>query len=706
MALQKDSYKEIIIDCIICGISGIIMLGLVIFRVFAPVDNMVYDTFLEFRSGGHVAAENTSIVIVSIDEGSLTEINQRWPWDRSLYAKAINFLSKAEAKAIAIDLLFIEPSKDAAQDKALAEAMRKAANVVIAAKLERLDQNFSADEISLSGQRLILPLKMFRKYASSGIVNLELSSGSVVRKLTPYYMHNDVKIPNFALQIYSSAFDKQPNLPAGDSLFIDFLGGPETFPTIPIYQILKGDIKADFFKDKIVMIGASFSDAHDFFATPLAAADRPSTGVEVQANILASMINEQYVSMIALWPQITIILALTVIGGYLAMFRSAYYFWAAFITVTTLIVCFSIWMINTQELFFDVSYPLLALPLSFFMVIMHMRKPLVLETKVGPYILHEELGRGGMAVVYRATHPKTKEDVALKQMLSQYVSDKDSIGRFLRETEILQQLNHPNIIRIIDAGEVNGCPYYAMELITGTALDRELKNSYRFDFMEVRKICGAIARALALAHQLGVIHRDIKPSNIMVTNLGVPKLTDFGIAKSSTSAELTMAGVIVGTPGFLAPELCQGGEPSILSDIYSFGATLYRLISGRLPFSGKDFKTTLTMVLTMKPKDIRSLRQDIDDDLAHLIMRCLEKDPANRPQSMMDVARILDPFYTDIALRSTVQTQMQPQEEAPDGKTTVINSDEVDVTTVLNTNDENSEEVDKTTVIKTNSTKK
>ena len=688
MVLQKDSYKEIIIDCIICGISAIIMLTLVTFRLFAPIDNMVYDTFLEFRAGGHVAADNTGIVIVAIDEGSLTEMNQRWPWDRSLYAKAIDFLSKAEAKAIALDLLFIEPSKDAAQDRILAEAMRKATNVVIASKLERLDQNFASDEISLSGQRLILPLEMFRRYAASGIVNLEMSSGSVVRKLKPYYTHNDEKFPNFAMQIYSVAFDKKPDLPAGNSLYIDFLGGPKTFTSIPIYQLLKGEVKPDIFKDKIVLIGASFSDAHDFFATPLAIADKPSTGVEVQANILASMINGQYVTTMSLWPQLTIILTLAALGGYLAMFRSAYYFWAAFITVNTLVVCFSIWMVNTQNLFFDVSYPLLALPLSFFMVMMHMRKPMVLETKVGPYILHEEIGRGGMAVVYRATHPKTKETVALKQMLAQYASEKDSIGRFLRETEILKQLDHPNIIRIIDAGEVNGCPYYAMELITGTALDRELKDHYRFDLPEVRKICGAVARALALAHQLGIIHRDIKPSNIMVTSLGVPKLTDFGIAKSTESLNITLDGVIVGTPGFIAPELCRGGEPTALSDIYSFGATLYRLITGRLPFSGKDFQTTISMVLTSKPKEIRSLRSDIDDNMAHLIMSCLEKDPADRPQSMMAVAKTLDPFYTDIALKSTIQTQLRTQIEQADenGKTTVINPDKIDRTTVINPN--------------------
>jgi serine/threonine protein kinase/CHASE2 domain-containing sensor protein len=708
MSLKKDSYKEIIIDSIICGISAFIMLILVVFRLFAPIDNMVYDTFLEFRAGGHVAADNTGIVIVAIDEGSLTEMNQRWPWERSLYAKAIDFLSKAEAKAIALDLLFIEPSKDISQDHTLAESMRKATNVVIASKLERLNKNFSGDEISFSGQRLVLPLEMFRRYAASGIVNLELSSGSVVRKLRPYYMHNEEKIPNFAMQIYSTAFNKKPNLPAGESLFIDFLGGPQTFPTIPIYQIIKGEVKPELFKDKIVMIGASFSDAHDFFATPLAIADKPSTGVEVQANILASMINEQYVTMMSLWPQITIILTLAALGGYLAMFRSAYYFWAAFITVTTLVICFSIWMVNTQNLFFDISYPLLALPMSFFMVMMHMRKPMVLETKVGPYVLHEELGRGGMAVVYRATHPKTKETVALKQMLAQYTSDKDSIGRFLRETEILKQLDHPNIIKIIDAGEVNGCPYYAMELITGTALDRELKDNYRFDLPEVRKICGAIARALALAHQLGIIHRDIKPSNIMVTNMGVPKLTDFGIAKSSTSLDITLNGVIVGTPGFLAPELCKGEQPTALSDIYSFGATLYRLISGRLPFAGRDFKTTISMVLTTNAKDIRSIRGDIDDDMAHLIMSCLEKDPAKRPQNMMEVAKTLDPFYTDIALKSTIQTQLKTQIEqaTPEGKTTLINPEEVDKTTVINTNGINSEEVDKTTVIDTNENKR
>jgi serine/threonine protein kinase len=192
----------------------------------------------------------------------------------------------------------------------------------------------------------------------------------------------------------------------------------------------------------------------------------------------------------------------------------------------------------------------------------------------------------------------------------------------------------------------------------------------------------------------------------MVTNLGVPKLTDFGIAKSTESLDITMDGVIVGTPGFLAPELCKGGgEPSALTDIYSFGATLYQLVTGRLPFSGKDFQTTISMVLTSKPTEVRSLRSDIDDDMAHLIMRCLEKDPADRPQSMIEVARILDPFYTEIAVRSTRQAGTQVQAVEEDGKTTVIGADEIDKTTVLNSNDKttviNPEQVDKTTVMDT-----
>ncbi|MFA6716146.1 MAG: serine/threonine-protein kinase, partial [Victivallaceae bacterium] len=198
------------------------------------------------------------------------------------------------------------------------------------------------------------------------------------------------------------------------------------------------------------------------------------------------------------------------------------------------------------------------------------------------------------------------------------------------------------------------------------------------------KICGAVARALSMAHQSGVIHRDIKPSNIMVTKLGVPKLTDFGIAKSSTSLDLTHTGVIVGTPSFLAPELCEGKTPSALSDIYSFGAALYQLVAGRLPFEGSDFKATLSLVLTAEPADIRSLRHDIDDDMARLIMRCLEKDPAKRPQSMMEVARALDPFYTDIAIKSTTSaTVPQFAVSGVEAKTTVMKTGE-DKTTVMN----------------------
>lgn len=654
MIIKKDSSREVFLNCAICAIAGIILVGMCFFRVLGAVDDRIYDAFLGLSAGGSVEAENTGIVIVTIDEESLAEVGKRWPWDRRLFATVIDYVSGAGAKSIALDLLFIESSADLESDSVLSEAMEKNGKVVIASKLEYLNRSFAADKMSFSGNRLVLPQPIFRPVSAAGVVNLEYGSGSIIRQFKPFYRHQDGRFPSFAVEIYNSAFGKLPDFTDSEMEFIYYFGAPGVFPSVPIYQVLNGIAKKEMFKNKIVLIGATFSDSHDFFATPMSASARPSPGIEVQANILGTLIKKSSIERMPQLLQIIIILALVCVAGYLAMFRSAYFLWAAFAISSTMIISLSICLMYKYEIVMDVSYPLAAIPLTFFMVSLRMRKTLVLQTKIGPYILHEELGRGGMAVVYRATHPRTGEEVALKQLLPQFTADEQSLIRFLMETDLLRQLDHPNIIRIIDAGDIDKCPYYAMELITGPSLDNVMKEKGRLSSTEVRQIGGAVARALVKAHEAGVIHRDIKPSNVMLTNTGIPKLTDFGIAKKLDSPHLTMTGVIIGTPAYLAPEMCEGGSADSSSDIYSLGATLYAMLCGRPPFTGDSIHSVMNQVVNNPAPDIRKFCATVEDELAAIVMRCLEKDPAKRPASMLEVARILDPYYTDIALKATM----------------------------------------------------
>ena len=266
-------------------------------------------------------------------------------------------------------------------------------------------------------------------------------------------------------------------------------------------------------------------------------------------------------------------------------------------------------------------------------------------------------------------------------MLAEYVTSEESLKRFLLETELLRELDHPNIIRIVDAGEISGTPYYAMELIKGVSLDDVLREKGRLSATEVRMIGGAVARALVKAHEAGVIHRDLKPSNIMLTHTGIPKLTDFGIARRVEAHDITVTGAIIGTPEFIPPELCKGESPTPASDIYSLGATLYNLISGRPPFRGENFHTVMNNVLHEAPIEISDLRRDIDDDLAQLIMQCIDKMPINRPESMLDIAQRLDPFYTDIAMKTTIAAPTVIMNQSAGGKTSVISEDKTVITT-------------------------
>ncbi|MGE0713202.1 MAG: bifunctional serine/threonine-protein kinase/formylglycine-generating enzyme family protein [Planctomycetota bacterium] len=263
--------------------------------------------------------------------------------------------------------------------------------------------------------------------------------------------------------------------------------------------------------------------------------------------------------------------------------------------------------------------------------------------RVGPYVVERELARGGMGVVLLARHHELGREVALKLMLptsgAGADADAHALARFEREALAVAKLQHPGIVGIHDYGEEQGHRYLAMDLVTGGSLQDRLDRDGPLEPRAAAALTEPLARALAFAHEQGVVHRDLKPANVLLDEAGRPLLTDFGIAKdlSDLSEQLTKTGAMIGTPGFAAPEQVAGrrGELGPGADIYALGATLYALLTGRPPHQGESSLLVLAKVLREDP---RPLPEAVERDLRTICMKCLEKRPADRYASATALA--------------------------------------------------------------------
>ncbi len=295
---------------------------------------------------------------------------------------------------------------------------------------------------------------------------------------------------------------------------------------------------------------------------------------------------------------------------------------------------------------------------------------------LGEYQLIEELGQGGMGTVYKARQTKLKRSVALKVLPKERMQDQRAVARFEREMEAVGAVDHPNIVRAMDAREIDGIHFLVMEHVEGLDLSELLKQSGPLGIADACELIRQAALGLQCVHENGLVHRDIKPSNLMLTGNGQVKILDLGLALLGTDQpageEMTGTGIAMGTSDYMAPEqAADSHKVDIRADIYALGCTLYRLLTGHAPFHGPEYKNNLEKMMghmrdPVPP--IRQLRPDVPEDLAALIDRMLAKNPEERFSTPAEIVTAIEPFSTDSDLpalakqaRDMVDVRLKPQ---------------------------------------------
>ena len=264
---------------------------------------------------------------------------------------------------------------------------------------------------------------------------------------------------------------------------------------------------------------------------------------------------------------------------------------------------------------------------------------------LGQYQIIEEIGRGGMAVVYKAYQPSLTRHVAIKVLPPQFTFDQEFVERFMREARSAATLHHPNIITIYDVSEQNGIHYFVMEYIAGKTLDA-LAAETPMPLPRVARIIEQVANALDHAHSRGMIHRDIKPSNILVDENDRPVLTDFGLVRVGQDSKLTKTGMIVGTPEYMSPEQAKGEEIDWRTDIYSLGVVLYRMLAGTVPFAGSTPAAVLLAHVAYEPLPVSQVNLSVPKTVEVVVLKAMAKDRDRRYQSARPLAEDLQTAIT------------------------------------------------------------
>jgi len=285
------------------------------------------------------------------------------------------------------------------------------------------------------------------------------------------------------------------------------------------------------------------------------------------------------------------------------------------------------------------------------------------STLADRYEVIEDLGRGGMARVYKAFDKEIEEKVALKLLKPEIVADESTIKRFRNELKFARRIAHKNVCRMYDLSKEGGTYFISMEYVPGEDLKSSIKRMGPLSSGKALFIAKQVCEGLAEAHRLGVVHRDLKPQNIMIDREGNARIMDFGIARSIKAKGITEEGMMIGTPDYMSPEQAEGREIDHCSDIYSLGVILYEMVTGTIPFEGDTPISIAIKHKTDKPRDPREINSQISGDLSGLILKCMEKKKENRYQKVEEILSELIKIEKGIPTTKKVLPKKKPEEE-------------------------------------------
>ncbi len=266
---------------------------------------------------------------------------------------------------------------------------------------------------------------------------------------------------------------------------------------------------------------------------------------------------------------------------------------------------------------------------------------MAIPTKIGRYEIKSELGRGGMATVYRAYDPSFDREVAVKVLPREMLHDPQFRVRFEREVKMVAALEHPSIVPVYDVGDEDGQPYFVMRFMTGGSLSDLIANG-KIPLQDTARIVEKIAKGLAYAHKKGIIHRDLKPDNILFDTDGDPFISDFGIAKLTESASSLTGSGVIGTPAYMSPEQAQGNEIDSRSDIYGLGVIVYQMLSGQQPYHADTPMGVVVKHITEPVPEILSMIPSLPMEVDEIIRSSMAKDKTKRYSTAVELAKALN----------------------------------------------------------------